>query len=307
MENLISSKDLKALIAKNKKKVKAYRDKEGNSFLCSGGPSELISCLAVMKELGGGDLYIRIAGDDIPNDPYENTKTLFSTFSPYLEIGFFNNNNIYTFDYFKPLLEQQPYIKSVNIYKGSEVTFNLDEYRYCYFNKEYLDKTQGIKLNVFNEIWGLKLSFASPWLFVEGEHEPDYKILVGRSVKNQGGDMGYRSLAPLLTDNAFFYGTDLEYKCFGVACCITRRLKPESLVNLAQTIKGMETIITNESILYWLSLALNAKEIHYELCPDLYNGINDNSNVKYFLGDTYVTPQVDFSKRKKTKNKISKK
>lgn len=296
MENLISSKELKKLIAENKKKVKAYKGKEGNSFICSGNPSELISCLAVMKALGGGDLYIRIAGTEIPDDPYKNMNILFSTVSPYLETGFFSNG---MYEYFKPLLEQQPYIKSVNTYTGGEVTFNLDTYRYCYFNEEYLDKTQGIRLNVFNETWGLKLSFANPWLFVEGEHEPDRKILVARSVKYQGGDMGYKSLTTFLRDNAFFYGTDIEYMCFCAACCMLWRLKPESLVDLLQTVKGMEIVMSNDNLIYWIALALGVKEIHYELCPDFYNGINDNPNVKYFLGNTYVTPDITFNRKKK--------
>ncbi len=292
----ISTKDLKSLITKNKKKVKAYKGKDGNSFLCSGTISDIISCLAVMKALGGGDLYIRTSENNIENDFYKDRMILFSTPSPYLERGLIN---IYTYEYFKPLLEQQSYIKSVNIYSGSEVTFNLDDFRYCYFNEDYLNKTKGVRLNVFNEMWGLKLSFTTPWLSVEGEHEPDRKVLVGRSVKYQGGDMGYKSLDKFLTDNAFFYGTDMEYMNFGAACCIIWRFKPDSLIDLAQSIKGMEIIMTNDNFLYWLSLALGAKEIHYELCPDYYNGINDNPNVKYFLGNTYVIPEITFNRKKK--------
>lgn len=300
MKELISDKDLKKIFAENKKQVKKYKGKENNSFMCSGNLTDIISVLYVMKELGGGDLYIRIT-DKLPNqDPYADIYSIFTNNSPYL-MPLVTTESIY--EYIKPFLKLQSYIKSVNIYNGEKITFNLDLYRCCYYNEKYLNKTQGIRLKTFAETWGIKVSFAEPWLEVDNIKNPDRKILIGRSVINHGGDLGYRAIADFLSNNAFFYGTDLEYTLFTATCGILWRLRATDLTDLSRSLKGMELIISNDSLIYWLALALGVKEIHYEICPDIYNGINDNLNVKYFLGETYVLPEIDFSQILKKQSK----
>lgn len=304
MNRTISDKDLKKLFAENKKRVKAYKGKQGNSFLCTGNMADIIASLYVMKELGGGDLYIRVNGKIPENDPYADVYRMFEldNNSPYLMPMFTGES---TYLYLKPFLEHQGYIKSVNIYNGEEVTFNLDLYRYCYYNETYLEKTQGIRMKTFAETWGIKVSFKEPWLEIDNPKDPDRKILVSRSIMNQGGDLGYRSLADFLNANAFFYGTDLEYSLFTGACCMLWRLRSEDLMDLARSVRGMELVIANDCFVYWLALALGVGEIHYEICPDIYNGINDNPNVLYFLGESYVSPEIDFSSvtKKQTKKK----
>lgn len=301
MENLIETKDLKKILSDCKKQVKARKGKEGNSFLSSGRLSDLITNLCVMKTLGGGDLYIRVIGAEIEDDPYKDMEPLFTNVSLYVERSFFTQD---MFDYWKPLLEAQPYVKSVNVYHGEEVTFNLDTYRYCYFNNEYLDKTQGILLKALIETWGIKISFSKPWITVDNDKDLDRKVLVARSVKYHGGDMNYNTMVEFLVDNSFFYGTDMEYMNFGACCCILWRLKPDSALDLAACLKSMELVFANENFMYWLAIALGVKEIHYELCPDFYYGINDNQNVKYFLGNNYVFPaDVSFNVKNTRKKK----
>lgn len=305
MKEVISDKDLKKLFADNKKRVKAFRGKEGNSFLCSGNIADIIPALYVMKELGGGDLYIRVSGKLPEKDPYADLYRIFdlNNNSPYLMPLFINEA---TYDYIKPFLEMQSYIKSVNIYNGEDITFNLDLYRCCYYNDGCLNKTQGIRMKTFAEAWGIKVSFAEPWLEVDNPKNPDRKILVARSIMNHGGDLGYRVISEFLCSNAFFYGADLEYTMFSATCGMLWRFYATDFADLARGVKGMELVMANDCPVYWLALALGVKEIHYEICPDMYNGINDNPNVKYFLGGTYVSPDIDFSsilkKQSKKKN-----
>lgn len=305
MKRLISDKDLKKIFADNKKRVKTFKGKNGNSFMCSGNISDIIASLYVMKELGGGDLYIRVSGKLPENDPYADVYNMFAldNNSPYL-LPLFTAES--TFLYLKPFLEHQPYIKSVNMYNGEEVTFNLDLYRCCYYNEACLNKIQGIRMKAFAETWGIKVSFAEPWLEIDNVKDPDRKILVSRSIMNHGGDLGYKVISEFLNTNAFFYGVDLEYTLFTASCCMLWRLQAEDLMDLARSVKGMELVMANDCFIYWLALALGVKEIHYEICPDIYNGINDNPNIKYFLGETYVSPDIDFSsilkKQSKKKN-----
>lgn len=296
----IDDKTLKAVIRKCKKAVKENKGKEGNTFLCSGSVSELIANMKVMKELGGGDLYIRISGKPLENDFYADMHEMLTFMTTTIEPAHFDMD---TYDYYKPLLEAQPYVKSVNVYEGNEVTFNLDMFRYCFFNESCSDKTMGILLNAINETWGLKISFSEPWISVDGEANPDRRILVARSLKYHGGDMCYTMLNTLLKSSAFFFGTDQEYMNFIVCCDLLWRLRPENVIELAECVKGMKIVMTNECPIYWLALALGAEQIHYELCPDFYYGITDNPNVQYFLGLTYVKPDVTFPTVKKSKRK----
>ena len=104
MKELISDKDLKKIFAENKKQVKKYKGKENNSFMCSGNLTDIISVLYVMKELGGGDLYIRIT-DKLPKqDLYADIYSIFTNNSPYL-MPLVTTESIY--EYIKPFLKLQ--------------------------------------------------------------------------------------------------------------------------------------------------------------------------------------------------------
>lgn len=298
---MIDDKDLKKVISKCKKAVRENKGKEGNTFLCSGSVSDMIANLYIMKELGGGDLYIRIANKIFDNESFKEVWETISTPCPFLEPMVMTAE---MYGFWKPLLEAQPYIHSVNAYNGESVTFNLDLYRCCYFNEAMLDKTQGIRMKAFAETWGIKLSFAQPWITVDNIKDPDRKVLVSRSLKNQGGDLMYRNLMSFLFDNAFFYGADPEYMWFGYATNVMLwRMRADNGAELARMVGAMRIVFTNDNPTYWLAVAMGVPEIMHELCPDCYNGICDNPNVSYFLGNTPVKPEIDFSKiQKKTKS-----
>lgn len=298
---LINDKDLKKVISKCKKAVKENKGKEGNTFLCSGSVSDMLANLYIMKELGGGDLYIRTTTKVFDTEPFKEMHEIISKPNLFLDYMAIPAD---TYSFWKPLLEMQPYINSVNTYNGEDVTFDLDLYRCCYFNDAMLDKTQGIRMKAFAETWGIKLTFAQPWITVNELKDPDRKVLVSRSLKIQGGDLMYRTLAPFLYENAFFYGTDQEYIWFGNSSnAMLWRMRVTNAAELASMVGAMDLLFVNDNPVYWLALAMGVKTVTHELCPDYYNCICDSPNVRYFLGNTPVVPDIDFSSIQKKSRK----
>jgi hypothetical protein len=270
---------------------KKRKGKKGNTFLSGGSIGDLLANLYIMKKAGGGILYVRLAGDE-PFESDKETLDRLSSRNPYIA-------SLYTitsedFVNLKPLLEAQPYISEVKHYNGEEITFDLDLCRICYFDKGLLDKTQGIRMKALKETWGTPVSFKKPWISVEGSEELDRKVLISRSYEYHGGDMFYKEMKQVI-DESFFIGHSMEFLLFLNLGVQPWKMQNNNMLDIAKMLnsdEGAELVISNDTWLYWLALGMGFKDIMYELCPDYYNGICDNKNVKYFLGDTFVIPEL---------------
>ena len=285
--------DYKKVIADCKKTFKNRKGKEGNTFLCSGGIRDILACLYIMKKAGGGVLYLNFTSN--------KSLPLNRKWTPLLKPASFTHTG---FEFIKPLLEAQPYVKEVKEYTGSEeITFDLDCFRVCYFIPELLEKTQGVMMNVLKETWGTAVSFKKPWIEVPEAKELDRDLIVSRAIYWHGGEIMYSLMGKDLTEGAFFVGNQTEYISFiNVSSSGPWYLKPKNMFEYAEMVMGAKRIICNDCDLYWLSLSLGAKAIDFELCPDVYTCLSDNKNVKYFMGDTYVVPDVSFITGKKKKD-----
>ena len=225
----------------------------------------------------------------------ENKLPFLDKGNPYIKPVTFSNEQ---YEFIKPLLEAQPYIKEVREYNGEDVIFDLDCYRLCYFEPELLSKTQGILMLALKETWGIAVSFKKPWIEVPETKKLDRTLFVSRSLNWHGGEIFYSYKGNTITNGGFFVGNEIEYITFTESCsCLPWRIRTKDMLELAESVKTSDLIIVNECDLYWLALGLGVNEINYELCPDIYTGICDNNKVHYFLGDTFVLPDVPFIKK----------
>lgn len=285
----LTETDYKKIIIDCKKTFKNRKGKEGNTFLCSGGISNIIACMYIMKKAGGGTLYLDLMARELP---------LNRLGTHVIKPALFNQQ---LFDFVKPLLEAQPYVKEVLVYTGNEeITFDLDCYRICYFVPELMEKTRGIMMLALKETWGTAVSFKKPWIEIPEKKELDRKLIVGRSILWHGGEVMYTINRDDITEGAHFLGTQTEYLSFiNVSSSAPWRLNPVNMLEEAEMVMDSEKVMCNDCDLYWLSLALGVKSIDFELCPDVYNCLNDNKKVRYFLGDTFMLPDISFITGKK--------
>jgi hypothetical protein len=171
-DSSLTPDDYRNIIAECKKTFKNRKGKEGNTFLCSGGIGNILACMYIMKKAGGGTLYL--------NTNSTNSLPLNQIGTPVIKPVMLDTQ---LFDYVKPLLEAQPYVKEVLPYTGAEdITFDLDCYRICYFLPELMEKTQGILMLALKETWGTAVSFKKPWIEVPEKKELDRKLIIGRSL-----------------------------------------------------------------------------------------------------------------------------
>lgn len=292
-DSSLTPDDYRNIIAGCKKTFKNRKGKEGNTFLCSGGIGNILACMYIMKKAGGGTLYL--------NTSSINSLPLNQIGTPVIKPVMLNTQ---LFDYIKPLLEAQSYIKEVLPYTGTEeITFDLDCYRICYFLPELMDKTQGILMLALKETWGTAVSFKKPWIEVPEKKELDRKLIIGRSLLWHGGEIMYTIGRDDITEGGHFVGTQTEYISFlNVSSSTPWRLNPANMLDTAEMVMDAEKVMCNDCELFWLALSLGVKSIEFELCPDVYNCLNDNKNVKYFMGDTYMVPDIPFITGKKNKN-----
>ena len=292
-KNDFTSDDYKKVITDCKKTFKSRKGKEGNTVLCSGNIKDILACLYIMKKAGGGILYLNYGSN--------NVLPLNKRGMPLIKPAMLTQS---AFEFVKPLLEAQPYVKEVKEYMGTEeITFDLDCYRICYFVPELLEKTQGIMMLALKETWGTAVSFKKPWIEVPEVKEPDRRLIVSRAICWHGGEIMYSIKANDITEGAFFVGNQTEYISFiNTSSSLPWHLKPKNMLECAETVMGAEQIMCNDCDLYWLALGLGVKAIDFELCPDVYTCLSDNKNVKYFMGDTYVVPDVSFITGKKKKD-----
>ena len=286
----LTETDYEKIIADCKKTFKNRKGKEGNTFLCSGDIGSIIACMYIMKKAGGGILYL--------NSNPANGLPLNQMGTPAIKPASFS---IQGFTLIKPLLEAQSYVKAVLPYTGNEeITFDLDCYRICYFIPELIDKTHCIMMLALKETWGTAVSFKKPWIEVPEKKELDRKLIVGRSILWHGGEIMYTINRDDITEGAHFIGSQTEYIMFmNTSSSTPWRLNPKDMLETAEMVVGSEKVMCNDCELYWLALALGVKSIDFELCPDVYNCLSDSKKVRYFLGDTFMLPDISFITGKK--------
>jgi hypothetical protein len=106
------------------------------NFLHCGDIGDIIYSLPVIKYMGGGDLYLDIQGGK--DFPYIAN----SSFKGRLK---FNQES---YDYLAPLLAEQPYISSINVWNGEDIHINLSESRKRFDNQKNLVRNHTDYFNI---------------------------------------------------------------------------------------------------------------------------------------------------------------
>lgn len=167
-----------------------------------------------------------------------------------------------SYDYIKPLLLAQPYIKSVNMhYKGIEVDFDFDDFRNYKFNIGSYDlrKWHGI---VYPE---LDIRLEDKCIFVE--KQLDYlkdRIVVNLTKRYRSFNIDYSKLKG---HDVVFVGLDNEYAAFKTLYGLdVKRVNVKDALHMAEIINSCRLFIGNQSSAYAI-----AEQMKVNRALEVYN------------------------------------
>lgn len=227
------------------------------TFKHSGDLGDIIYSLPVIKTLGGGTLYLDITGgEDEPSCRAQcmDGKTKFNKIS---------------YDFIKPLIEVQPYIKEVKIYqKGQKIDYNLNLFRYKFADPNSRSKTKNL-LDLHMEAFGLpEWDPNEPWLFVDNPIKLERKTIVTRSPRMQSNFPWFQSNKFKFRDNAIFLGLPKEHEFFEWTFDIKIPYHPvKDALEIAKILKGAKALAANSTFILSVAIGLGTVPIVQEVEP----------------------------------------
>lgn len=227
------------------------------SFKHSGDLGDIIYSLPVIKLMGGGDLFLDITGgedEEICKRQCMDGKTKF---------------NKRGFDFIKPLIEIQPYISSVQIYKkGQHIDYNLNNFRYKFAVPNSINKYKNL-LDFHLDAFGLpEWDPNEGWLTVPNPVELSRKTVVSRSPRMQASYTWFEHNKFNLRDKAIFIGLPKEHELFEFTFDIKIPFhlpSPDNALEVARVIAGSKAFIVNSTFNLAVGIGLGTVPIVQEV------------------------------------------
>lgn len=220
-------------------------------FSHSGDIGDIIYSLPTIKKLGGGNVFLK-------------TKTIDKPFKTK-----FNENS---FKIIKPLLESQDYIKSVNIYNGEKIDYDLDIFRY------FSDLSFTNLAEIYTNIFALDKNIINKkWLNVKANKK--HPVIINKTNRYLNGGEDYNGIIETYgKENCAFVGLESEYRDFIKKHKNIDYIQTNNLLELAQIIKGCSIFVGNQSSPYAIAEGLKKDSILFicSICP---NCIFERENV----------------------------
>ena len=226
------------------------------SFKHSGDMGDIIYSLPTIKRLGGGTLYLDITGGhDEPMCQAQciDGKTKFNEVS---------------FNFIKPLIEVQDYIKDVKIYNGEKVDYNLNNFRYKFSDPNSRSKTKNLldlHLDYFNlPEWNPN----EGWLKVSDSIKLDRSTIVSRSPRMQSNFPWFQSNKFNFRDKAIFVGLPKEHEFFEWTFDIKIPYRPvKDALEMAKILAGCKAFVANSTFTLSVAIGLGTVNIVQEVEP----------------------------------------
>ena len=235
-----------------------YKTAKNNIYYHSGDLGDIIYSLPVIKHTGGGTLYL---GPEL--------KIKDERFHPREAITYEK------FQFLKPLLESQDYIKNV-VYTESYptgITHDLNRFRTFYFktHNEYGSWPNGTNINLIDA--NLSINELDPsirytkWLFVKNKSLSNKRIIFNRTDRYQSQnddiDNAYKYIVGKFGNFCGFIGLESEYESFVKNYGQVEHLKVTDANELAQIIDQCYVFIGNTSFACSISESLK-KDVYLE-------------------------------------------
>ena len=216
------------------------------SFLHSGRLGDLIYSLATIKELSKSHkcrLYIQVEKPML--GPHDSARKTFI--------------NKRCGDLILPLLRNQDFLETVNIYKDEKIDINLDLFRDIPINHSFYSSRW------FSHICGVNINVENTFLSVKPHDLIKNKIIVGRSSRYRNAYINYKFLKN--TKNLLCIGLKEEFQDSKKDINGLEFHECKDFLEMAEIIKASKFFIGNMSLQYIFSEALKVPRL-LEASPD---------------------------------------
>ena len=197
----------------------------------SGDIGDLLYSLPVIKETGGGALYI--------NCSYMGNKMDGS------KSGF----NINILNFLKPLLESQKYIKKVEAWNNNPIDVDLDYFRSLNLNCATLCQSILNSFSVSMDVTN------APW--IECNKKKITSAVFARSFRYRNENVDYKQYLEKYKDDCIFVGLIEEHSDFVKMFGHIRYYQVANMLEMAEIINGADIFIGNQSSPMSLAIALH--------------------------------------------------
>ena len=240
------------------------------SFLHSGRLGDLIYSLAAIKELSKSHkckLYIQIEKPMIDYD--DSSRKVFI--------------DKRSGDLILPLLRNQDFLETVNIYKDEKIDINLDLFRDIPINHSFYSSRW------FSHICGININVENTFLSVKPHDLIKNKIIVGRSPRYRNAYINYKFLKN--TRNLLCIGLKDEFQDSKKDINNLEFHDCKDFLEMAEIIKASKFFIGNMSLQYIISEALKVPRlleaspdypVAFPVGPNAFDAYHQNHFEKFF-------------------------
>lgn len=191
-----------------------------------------------------------------------------------------------------PLLEAQPYIRSVQVYDGSPIDWNASDFRTMFNRTQSLGITHLVHYRGQKHLPEVSVDFAQPWLDCAASAESSGRVVIARTSRYQNHYFQWRSVVEHYGKRILFVGTQDEHAAFTGYCGEVEYRHTATLLEVAKLIKGSDLFIGNQSSPYSIAEGLKHQRI-LEVCEFQPDCIYANShNAQYAADGEMVLPNV---------------
>ena len=224
------------------------------TFKHSGDLGDIIYSLPTIKKLGGGILYLDITGG---SDEYICKAQCMEGKTKFNEVSF---------NYIKPLIETQSYIKKVEIYNGEKIDYNLNNFRYKFSDPSSRSKTKNL-LDLHLEAFDLpEWNPNESWIEVNKTINLDRKTLVTRTPRYQSNFPWFQSRKYNIRDNAMFIGLPKEHEYFEWTFDIKIPYYPvKNALEMAIALNSCKALISNQTSTLAIAIGIGTVPIVQEV------------------------------------------
>jgi hypothetical protein len=159
-----------------------------------------------------------------------------------------------TYRMLEPLLVAQEYIRSVAVYGGQDVDFDLDCFRASPLPLEKV----GISRWYFY-MFGVVSDLSQPWLRASPDPDFSHTIVIARSFRYRNLSLDYRFLSEY--KNIVFLGLEDEYNDIKKQVANIEWVRVRDFLHMAQIVAGCRLFIGNQSFPYSLAEALKTPRV----------------------------------------------
>jgi len=193
----------------------------------------------------------------------------------------------------KPLLEAQPYIGSVRIWKREEIQWASEGFRPGWHSRD--SSLAGAHASHAKSVGFIKEmpDFSKPWLTVEPDKKFSERVIINRSPRYNNDSFQWGKIVKFYGDRLLFMGLPEEYAAFCRAFGNVQYLVTENMLEAAKAIAASKLFIGNQSACMTIAEGLKHPRIQEGslwCCDCVYPNA---SNAQYVFDGSMTLPSFD--------------